>query len=144
MRSHLLMLALGSLLLVLLVGCKDEKKVGTAAAAAPDTPYPRKVATALSEAGIKAGELEQAAAKPYAAADCARGQVDKLDLLVCDYKDEATARQGEKKLERFVAGAVSGGIRRRGSRVLAVADRDKVDLKGETINKTLKAFAGKK
>ena len=151
----MLKLALLALTLSLVTGCKDETKKAAAPApggaaekdkpAAADVPHAKQVSTALEKAGLKpSAAFEQAAARPYEATACARGEIDKLDVMVCDYDAEPAARAGEKKLEQFVSGAVSGAIRRAGNRVLAVADRNKVDLKGEAINKVVKAFSGGK
>jgi len=154
-RAPMLRLALLALALWLVPGCKDETKAGGAPAsgsaaekgkpAAADVPYAKQVSTSLEEAGLKpSAAFEQAAARPYEAKACARGEIDKLDVLVCDYDAEPAAEAGEKKLEQFVSGAVSGAIRRVGTRVLAVADRNKVDPTGAAINKVVKAFAGGK
>lgn len=148
MRRTVLMLAL--LAAALPAGCKDETENKTApegktaaTKAAPEKPYAEQVSASLAEAGIKPSTaFEQAAARPYAAKACVRGAVDKLDVLVCDFDGEDAAGKGEKKIEQFLDGAVSGGIRRKGDRVLAAADRDKVDLKGEALNRLLKAFTG--
>jgi hypothetical protein len=98
------------------------------------------VVAALKKAGLEPTPFEQAAARPYEAKRCARGEVGKLDVLLCEFEGEPAAKAGEKKLEEFVSGAVSGAVRRSKSQVLAVADRKKADLKGEGINKLLKAF----
>ena len=98
------------------------------------------VTASLKKVGLEPEAFEQAAARPYEAKKCARGEVSKLDVLVCDFEGEPAAQAGEKKLEQFVDGAVSGAVRRTGTRVLAVADRKKADLKGEGINKVLKAI----
>ena len=156
MSTRVLRITLSMVLLTALAaGCKDETTNdnkaavkpaptgGGAAGQAAQTPYPRRVSAALEEAGVKpSAAFEQAAARPYEAKACARGEVDKLDVLVCDFDIEDAAKKGEKKLEQFLDGAVSGGVRRKGNRVLAVADRNKVDLKGEAINRLLKAFTG--
>ncbi len=44
---------------------------------------------------------------------------------------------------RFAEGAVSGAARSSGAVGMAVADRQKADVKGKRIAKLLKAFAGK-
>lgn len=149
-------LTLLAVALALVTGCKDEKKDETKASGAAsgaaaekgkpapaEVPHASQVSTDLEKAGLKpSAAFEQAAARPYEARACARGEIEKLDVLVCDYDAEPAARGGEKKLEQFVSGAVSGAIRRAGNRVLAVADRNKVDPTGQALNKVIKAFAG--
>ena len=71
----------------------------------------------------------------------ARGRVEQLDVLLCAYASPEAARKAEKKVEKFIAGAVSGAVRRSGAQLLAVADRDKKDLKGKQIQQLLKLFA---
>jgi hypothetical protein len=101
------------------------------------------VVALLKKAGLEPGSFDPAAALPYAASHCARGEINKLDVIVCEFSGDAALKAGQKKLEQFVKGAISGAVRRSKSqeRVLAVADRHKNDLKGERINKLIKAFA---
>jgi hypothetical protein len=106
--------------------------------------FPRPVISSLSEAGFEVSGLEKAAANPYHASECVRGEVSKLDLLICRFESEKTARASEGQFDKFLSGAVSGVARRSGSLVLAIADRDRVDLQGVKINKLLEAFSGTK
>jgi len=145
-------LSLVLLAAALIAGCKkDEKGAGTGSGAPAAVPqashvsHAQQVSSALEKTGLKpSAPFEQAAARPYEARTCARGEIDRLDVLVCDYDGEPKASKGEQLMEQFASGAVSGAVRRSGSRVLAVADRSKVDLHGEGINRVLKAFAGGK
>lgn len=95
----------------------------------------------LRDKGLEVGELEPAAAKPYKAKQCVRGQVEQLDLLLCEYPDAAAAQKAEKKVQRFLAGAVSGALRRSATLLLAVADREEKDLQGNAIQKAVTAFS---
>jgi hypothetical protein len=140
----------------LLVGaCSKDEEKGEKAKSGETKPAPAKaeakpesegtafhegVVAALKKAGLDSTPFEQAASRPYEAKHCARAEVGKLDVLLCEFEGEPAAKAGEKKLEEFVSGAVSGAVRRSKSLVLAVADRKKADLKGEGINKLLKAF----
>ena len=141
MMRWIVIVALG-----LFVGCgKSDSKPAAQQGkgpTAPATPFPRQVATSLKKAGLRVSAFEVAAARPYDAATCAKGEVDRLDVLMCEFADAAASQKAEKKLEQFAAGAVSGGTRRAGNRVLVVADRNKTDLEGKGINRVLTAFAG--
>jgi hypothetical protein len=123
-------------------------------ASAPKEPAPKSAATAkaklaefhtpilaaMSKAGLKVGVLEQTAARPYSAKACVQGEVEQLDVLLCSFDGEAAATAAEKSVEPFLAGATTGVVRRRGSVLIAVADRKKSDLRGRQISKLLQAF----
>jgi hypothetical protein len=144
----ILIVVLGATLLC--AGCskKEDKKEGGDKAEKTEktteekkgAPFHQDVAEALAEAGLKVAEFETAAARPYQAAECVRGEVAKLDVMICRYESEEAAKTGEKKLDQFLGGAVSGAFRRSKTTIFAVADRNKVDLQGKTINKMLKTF----
>jgi hypothetical protein len=121
-------------LVALLVGCgRDE---GQAPPAEGATSVDAAVLTRLGPASA----FETTAARPYAAQACARGEVDGLDVLVCHYADAAAAEKATPSLREFVAGALSGIVRKAGSDLVAIADRKEVDPKGERISKLVKAF----
>ncbi len=121
-----------------ILGCK---KTPEGAAKAKSAAFHQPVLTALKRAGLNVGEFEQSAAKPYKAQSCVRGEVDKFDVMLCQYENEATAQEMARNPDQFVGGAPTGAVRRLKTIVLAVADRNKVDLKGKKINKLLKTFA---
>ena len=110
-------------------------------AKAPAGAFQQPVLAALTKAGCKVGQFEQAAARPYQAKACAQGEVDGLDVLLCNYDGEQAARAAESALLQFVGGSTTGAVRARGVVTLAVADRKKIDLKGKQINKVLQTFA---
>lgn len=147
MRSSIYLFAA---LALTLSGCSKDKAAKESAAAETEKAggaasdkagFHKPVAAGLTKAGFKVGAFEQAAARPYEATACTRGEVDKLDVLLCRYASADDAQKARAKLEQFVAGAVSGAVRSAGPTALAVADRAKVDLQGKRINKLLKAFA---
>ena len=98
----------------------------------------------LKEGGFEVGKFDKTPAKPYGALGCVKGKVDKLDVLICHYKDAAGVKAANKKVTRFLEGAVSGAMRQRDKLLLVVADRDKIDIKGKKIDKLLKTFHPKK
>lgn len=71
---------------------------------------------------------------------CAVGEVDGLELTICDYGDPAV---GAKAMRSVVAGAQSGALRVYGTRVVALADRAKVDPRGQAMNRVLAALDGR-
>lgn len=87
-----------------------------------------------------AAAFETTAARPYAALGCMRGLVEELDVLVCHYADAGAAEAATKSLNEFVAGALTGIVRKSGSDLIAIADRKEVDPKGERISRLAKAF----
>lgn len=150
MRSLFRSLYIFAALALALGGCsKDKAAEGSAAAqtdkvsagAADKADVHKIVAAGLTKAGFKVSAFEQAEARPYEASACARGVVDKLEVLICRYTSADAAEKARAKLEQFAAGAVSGAVRSAGPTALAVADRAKIDLQGKRINKLLKAFA---
>jgi hypothetical protein len=120
---------------------KPEPKPEPKPAAKEEAPFQKAVLDGLAKAGLKVGEFEQTAARPYKAKACVQGEVEGLDVLVCSYEAEQPAQEATKSLEQFVGTATTGAVRQRGALSLAVADRKKSDLKGQQINKVLQAFA---
>lgn len=134
---------LAMLALALAPGCSKKEAAVKKEDKAEDTkagPAFARTTGALKSAGFTVSAFEQAAARPYEAQKCSRGEVDKLDVLLCEYGSDAAAESAEKKVLQFFGGAVTGAVRRAGTVVLAVADRKKIDVQGKTINKLLKAF----
>jgi len=110
-------------------------------AKAEPTPFQKPVLDGLTKAGLKVGEFEQTAARPYKAKSCVQGEVEGLEVILCSFEGEEPAKEGVKSLEQFIGTATTGAVRQRGALALAVADRKKTDLKGEQINKLLQAFS---
>jgi hypothetical protein len=134
-NAQLIVASLASSLL-LLAGCKSS----SSAPSAGKTPFHQALVQKIEKAGLKVDTFEQAASRPYKAEACVRGAVEKLDVLLCRYPDEATGRKHDKALVTFVGTAISGAVRHVGAVGVVVADRDKVDLKGERINRLLKVL----
>ena len=133
-----------------LPGCKgdaEEPAKGPEKAAATgtegaeaDASFAAPFTAAVAAAKLKAEPLEKAAARPYQAAECLRGGIERLDVLICRYEDAAAAQAGEQRLLQFASGAVSGAARIQATLGLAIADRDKADPTGKTIQRLLTLF----
>ncbi len=122
-------------------GCSKEKGQGVAE---ESSAFHQPILETLKGAGLKPEGFEKAAARPYKAQGCFRGEVDQLDVLICQYGDAASAKKNQGTLEAFVSGAMSGAVRVKATTALAVADRQKKDIKGKKINQVLAAFIDKK
>jgi len=140
-KTTRLSLALLCLSVLLAAGCSRKDAAAGATKNVPAFQGP--VLAALKSAQLTPGEFEVTAAKPYQARSCVRGQVDRLDVMLCDYPDEPTAKNAEPSLLQFVAGAGSGAVRRAGTLALAAADRHRVDPEGKTLNHLLQVFSKK-
>jgi hypothetical protein len=106
----------------------------------PAVDFPGPLLGRLKVVGLETQGFVAATPEPYGAAACVRGIVSGLDLLLCRYATPAAASAAEERLLAFVGDAVTGVGRAFGAFGLAVADRQKVDLKGQTITKLLEAL----
>jgi len=123
---------IGATLAVLALGCS---KRGDS-----PTTFPEAALAPLKQADLDVGPFKKTAPGPYAASDCVRGQVEKLDVLLCHYADAAAAKRATHKLETFVGTAMSGAVRQSSALLLAAADRNKSDPRGLAMQKLLSAF----
>lgn len=129
---------LGGLGIVLWVGypaCSKDKD------SSKSEPFPKAVLAKLHKKGLKVGEFKAAEAKRYKAKECAEGEIEGLDILLCRFEDEKAAKKAEPRLLRFAAKALSGAVRYKEDTAMVVADNKKTDIKGKTINRLLTTFA---
>ena len=124
--------AVGSVLLALalLGGCSKDKTFYAA------------VLGQFKDGGCKVDAFAKTESAPYAAAECARGKVDQLDVLICRFAEKGHAQAQQARVAPFFKGALSGAMRVRETLLVAVADRDKQDPAGKKINRLLKIFVG--
>jgi len=126
--------------------CDEEKKPPAAKGSAgarsggPRASFHKPAVAALRKAGLEAGDFTNADGAPYGAERCVKGKVGKLELLVCTFADAAAATAGEKRLEAFAEGAVTGAVKTFKKLGFSIVDRQGVDLQGKTINKILQAL----
>ncbi len=97
----------------------------------------------LKRDGFAVRNVATAPADPFDALQCVRGEVERIEVLLCEYHSPEDARSAEKKLAHFAEGAVSGAARSSGAVGMAIADKQKADVKGKRIVRLLKAFTGK-
>ena len=123
----------GLLLLLVHPACsKDSSK---------SEPFPKAVLEKLHKKGLKVGEFKGADPKRYKAEECAEGQIEDLDVLICRYEDGEKAKKAEARLLRFTHKALTGAVRYRDKTAMVVADNKKTDIKGKTINRLLTTFS---
>lgn len=92
------------------------------------------VVAAWKKGGLETSELK--AAKTDVGKDCATGTVNKLDVLVCTFLNEADAKAAEDKGLQWV-GDTTGASKALGEMLVVVADRKKVDPNGKVINQLI-------
>ena len=97
------------------------------------------VVDAWKEAGLEPTSFEKLTDDELGD-ECYLGKVDGLEVTLCRYADAAAAEAArERGLERV--GETTGAALPSGRLLLVIADRDRVDPTGRTINKVARAFA---
>lgn len=125
--------------LLLVVACRKEP----AAPAQPTAPAAAdKLMAAWKGAGLAASELAVIAPAGYHAGACSRGSVQKVEALVCEYRDDASLDRGKQAIEAEwdQQGVKTGVTVKSGRTLLAVADRAKADPNGKLISKVVATF----
>jgi hypothetical protein len=137
---HLATLAALCAALALAVGCSAE---GNAAGSIDvGTAGPDEVFASLAKGGLEAQALAATDGKQLGSGDCKRGVVKGVETTVCRYADEAAAKAAQPK-GLAVVGNATGAALSHGPLLLVVADRDKRDPHGKTINQLTKTFLQK-
>ena len=114
---------------VVLVGCGDSKQPAS----------PEGAERAWTSAGLEVSAFEPAEVKAIDGATCRAGTVSKVHVTLCELADAEAARKAEASGLSLV-GAHTGASLARGNLLLVVADRDKADPQGKTINTLTKSF----
>ncbi len=121
---------------LLLAGCEEQG----ASAPAASSPQPEdNIVAAWQEAGLETTEFKPMAGAGIAAGTCFAGQVAKLDTVLCRYADPAAAKAAKPAGLTYI-GETTGLSEAKGVHLLVIADRNKDDPAGKTINKAAKAF----
>ncbi|MFT3696062.1 MAG: hypothetical protein QM831_23190 [Kofleriaceae bacterium] len=92
---------------------------------------------AWKSAGLAPSAFAPAANSPVGK-DCATGTVNNVDVMVCNFANEADAKAATDAGLKWV-GDTTGISQAKGSLLIAAADRKKADPTGATINKLMKA-----
>jgi len=92
------------------------------------------VVAAWKKGGLEPSKLEPA--KTDVGKDCAQGTVNKLDVLVCSFPNEADAKAAVDKGYTWI-GDATGASKALGEQLVVVADRKKTDPQGKVINQLL-------
>lgn len=97
------------------------------------------VVAAWKAAKLDVSAMTDVDPKPYSATTCRGGTVSGIDVVVCSYGSGEDAQAAED-LGLAQIGSATGAALVRGTRLLVVADRRKVDPSGRTIDAITKAF----
>ncbi len=92
------------------------------------------VVEAWKKGGFQPSALTEA--KTEVGTDCASGNVNKIDVLVCTFKSAKEAKEAEDKGLLWV-GNNTGAAKAQGEMLIVVADRKKVDPHGKIINQLI-------
>lgn len=102
------------------------------------------VVSAWTEVGLDASKLAAADERTLAATQCRRGPIGGVDVTICSYPEDTAALEAREAGLKQI-GETTGTALPAGRLLLVVADRDKADPHGKTINtiaKTFKTVAG--
>lgn len=128
----LLLVALGG------TGCKRRPHVeGTVAT--------ETITKAWTADGFDTANVANVDGDAWAAGACYQGTVSGLDVLVCEYGSDEALAQGEQRLnatwdDESVPTAVLARTTQPSRTIVAIADRNKADPNGRTINRLIKTF----
>lgn len=112
---------------------KDDREKGPPAASVAE------VLRLWKEAGLEPTVFAKAEEPRLGGAACQQGTIDGIDVLVCEYADEAAARKAEER-GLAVVGEATGASLARGKLLLVVADRRNADPNGRRIHQITRAF----
>ncbi len=131
MRACATVVLVAAWVVTLAAGCDDKAK----------GPFPKPVLARLKKADLKpSGFKALDKPKTYGAKRCQVGTVNELAVLICEYESKEALAKSQKRRYRFLKGAVTGAQRADGKIAMVVADRDKKDLRGKTVQRILQAF----
>lgn len=123
-------IVLSTALLCVFAACDGEEQAATE----------MEILSAWKTAGIEAIDLAKAdESSSINAGECMKGTAAGLHVLLCAYKD-ALAADSAKETGLTTIGANTGTALVRDRYLLVVADPDKVDVHGKTLNKMAKVF----
>ena len=121
--------------IVVLPGCEEDGASSSSASAKAEAPF----VAAWKAAGFESSEFQPMAGAGIAGGTCVAGQVNKLEAVLCRYQDEAAAKGAEAAGFTYI-GETTGTALSKGSHLLVIADRNKADPSGKTLDKVAKTF----
>jgi len=95
---------------------------------------------AFKESGHNVSEFKEMDAGEFAAKTCQTGTIDQISVLLCAYGSSEAAAQGEGAAERWGSGTNTSIVLRRGTVLLALADRNEADEQGKTLSALARVF----
>ncbi len=140
MKAHLIILGV----LAGVPACSKEEAATTSEGTAKTSDSPEAAAklsekrVAVIDAWKKSGLTATLATGAGFGKDCSIGNVDKIDVVICEYGSADEAKKAEQPGLEWV-GTTTGAAWSSGSLVIAVADRKKSDPHGKTINQLMKS-----
>ena len=133
MDAKLIKLLAAAALAVAVSGCSDDK-------AAPDTAG--EVAAAWRAAGLEVSAFRQMDGSDFGGGECARGDVNGVEVTLCRYQTEEAATAAHPAGLKAV-GAATGSSVPSGNFLLVVAERNKADPEGKSINQIIQTYRGR-
>ena len=95
------------------------------------------IVKAWKKAGLSPSEFKTADTK--LGGKCEAGTVNDIDTILCEFKDDAEAKQAQDKGLQIV-GETTGASLAKGRMLLVVADRKNADPNGRRIQEITKTF----
>lgn len=132
--ATILRCALGLALAITAVGCGDDEPATGAS--------PREVFASWTEAGFDLKDLVPIEEHDFGKAVCRHGPVSGVEVTICLYENDGAASVARSGGLAKVGNA-TGSALVRGRMMLVIADREKADPDGKTINKLTRIFLGR-
>ena len=114
-------------------GCKKS-------AEGPSQVHLKDAESALSGAGFKTDSLQNSDPSKFSGQKCVQGQLGGVDAVLCEYGSVDAVNLGKTAGEEWVGQAQTGLVVTNGFTVLALADRNRADPSGKTLQKMAEAY----
>lgn len=128
-------------LAVLLATACQEKSGPAALPHVKGTPHTDEVVKAWKSARLSPDPFTAVDPVPYRAGYCAQGQVQQVEVIVCEYRDDESLDRARKDFQEAWTkkGVRTGATARTGRTLVVVSDPKKADPNGKTIHALLQA-----
>ena len=131
--------AIAAVLFVALAGACEEDGASSKSTAAAEEKPEDSIVAAWKTAGLEATSFEPMAGAGIASGTCVAGQVNQMDTVLCRYADDAAAEAAKPAGLTYI-GETTGVALSKGPYLFVIADRNKKDPSGKTIDKAAKTF----